>query len=151
MYSKIIRIFYVITIIQFFTFFTACHTITKEKEIKQMQVHGEGSDTLNYAIIEFEESEHYFGRVYDGEQVGWFFKFRNKGTNDLIIKNAYSSCGCTIPDYSKEPVHPNGEGNIKVIFDSKGRIGVQTKTITVESNARNKIVTLHVSAEIINK
>jgi hypothetical protein len=102
-------------------------------------------------ILEFDETEHHFGRVYEGEQVGWFFRFRNKGKKDLLILNAFSSCGCTVPDYNKKPVRPGEEGMIKVVFDSNGRSGTQTKTVTIESNARNKIVTLNVTAEIIKK
>ena len=133
-------------------FITGCSYFTGPKpESVNLPDSGRAQDTLNYALIEFEDTEHHFGRVYEGEQVGWFFKFKNSGYRDLIILNAYSSCGCTIPDYNKSPIRPGKEGMIRVAFDSNGRSGIQTKTITIESNAKNRIVTLSVTAEIIKR
>jgi hypothetical protein len=129
----------------------ACQFVRDEKKPNQTAANGISSDSLKVAIISFDETDHNFGRVYEGEQVGWYFKFRNTGTKNLIITNAYASCGCTVPDYNKDPVHPGGEGVIKVVFDSKDRTGIQSKTVTVESNAQNKIITLKIKAEIINK
>jgi hypothetical protein len=129
----------------------ACQFVGKEKEPGLTASKAISSDSLKVAIISFDETEHNFGRVYEGEQVGWFFSFRNTGTKDLLITNAYASCGCTVPGYNTEPVHPGDSGEIKVVFDSKDRSGIQTKTITVESNAQNLKITLKVTAEIINK
>ena len=106
-------------------------------------------DSLNSPRIEFYTSEYDFGRVYEGENVGWFFKFKNTGSKPLLIKNAYGSCGCTVPEFSKEPVVPGEEGTIKVIFNTKGRTGIQSKTITVETNASNNPEILSLKAEII--
>lgn len=135
----------------FLTGLLACQFVGKGKDVNPAAVNVISSDSLKAAIISFDETEYNFGRVYEGEQVGWFFKFRNSGTRNLIITNAFSSCGCTVPDYNKEPVHPGGEGQIKVVFDTEGRTGIQTKTVTVESNAQNNIVTLNITAEIINR
>ena len=129
----------------------ACQYVGKGKDVNPEAVNVISSDSLNHAIISFDETEHNFGRVYEGEQVGWFFRFRNTGTKNLIITNAYASCGCTVPDYNKEPVHPGAEGEIKVVFDTEGRTGIQTKTVTVESNAQNMTITLNITAKIVNK
>ncbi len=130
---------------------SACQSVGELKEPKKNTVNVNIPDSLKLAIIRFDETEHNFGRVYEGEQVGWFFKFKNVGTKDLLITNAYANCGCTIPDFNMEPVHPGKESEIKVIFDTKDRYGIQKKTITVESNAQNKKITLIITAEIINR
>jgi hypothetical protein len=99
--------------------------------------------------ITFESTEHDFGTIKEGEQVGWYFKFTNTGGSDLIITNATASCGCTVPEYSREPVPPGKEGTIKVVFDSQGRSGTQMKSVTIESNANTLITNLNLKAEII--
>ena len=129
----------------------ACQQAGKVKDVNDTEVDLNNSDSLKVAIIRFEETEHNFGRIYQGEKVGWYFKFKNVATKDLLITDAYTSCGCTVPYYFDEPVHPGGEGELKVIFDSQGRSGIQKKTITVESNAQNKKITLEINAEIINE
>jgi len=130
---------------------TACVFSADHQTSVPVSVSAGNRDTINLPVIEFEETRHDFGRVYEGEQVGWFFKFRNTGSVDLLINNAYSSCGCTVPDYNKTPVSAGGTGMVKVIFDTKGRTGMQTKTVTIESNARNKMVALTITAEIKRK
>lgn len=98
--------------------------------------------------IVFEETEYDFGIVSEGEKVGWYFTFRNEGGSDLIITNARASCGCTVPEYSREPIPPGGEGKIKVIYDSSGRSGREMKTVTIESNAVNNINRLNLKVEV---
>ncbi len=98
--------------------------------------------------IVFEETEYDFGRVSEGEKVGWYFTFRNEGGSDLIITNARASCGCTVPEYSREPVPPGGEGKVKVIYDSSGRGGKEIKTVTIESNAINNVSRLNLKVEV---
>ncbi len=99
-------------------------------------------------LIEFASTEHNFGRVHEGEKVGWYFKYKNAGDSDLIITRSFASCGCTVPDYSREPLPPGKEGFIRVVFDTSGRSGIQTKNITIESNAQNNVITLKVIAEV---
>lgn len=103
-----------------------------------------------YPEISFESQEHDFGKVYEGETVGWYFKYRNTGNAPLIITKANASCGCTVPEFRKEPLAPGKEGFIKVIFDTSGRSDKQTKTITVESNAARSPIILRIKAEIIS-
>ena len=71
--------------------------------------------------ITFEKKVHDFGTITEGEVVEHTFKFTNTGDTDLIISNASASCGCTIPDWPKEPILPGENGEIKVKFDSKGK------------------------------
>lgn len=77
-----------------------------------------------------------FGEVVEGQIVEHDFNFTNVGNEALIIENALASCGCTVPEYSKEAIAPGASGKIKVSFNTTGRTGLQSKSITVNSNAR---------------
>jgi hypothetical protein len=106
------------------------------------------SDTGKARIV-FREYEHSFGKVTDGEKVSYVFKFNNIGTADLVISSALTTCGCTVPEYDKKPIPPGGTGNMEVVFDTSGKVGMQTKTITVKSNAEKPVVLLKITAEVI--
>ena len=107
-----------------------------------------GGDTGVVKIV-FEEYEHHFGKVSEGEKVCYVFKFENKGTADLVVASATTSCGCTVPEYDTRPIRPGGTGNLEVVFDSSGRNGMQTKTITLKSNADTPVVLLKITAEVV--
>jgi hypothetical protein len=77
------------------------------------------------------------------------FTFDNKGTGNLIISSATTTCGCTVSKYDKKPIPPGASGNLEVVFDTSGRNGMQTKTITVKSNASKPVVLLKITAEVI--
>jgi hypothetical protein len=100
------------------------------------------------ARIVFGEYEHDFGKVPEGEKVSYFFRFENQGTANLVIRSATTSCGCTVPDYDTKPIPPGSKGNLEVVFDTSGRNGKQTKTITVKSNANTPVVLLKITAEV---
>src|SRR5690606_22831014 len=91
--------------------------------------------------IEFLETAYDFGTVKEGEIVEHVFKFTNTGKVPVILSQVSASCGCTTPDYTKDPVLPGKEGEIKVSFDSKGQVGQQQKIVTISSNAENKVTT----------
>jgi hypothetical protein len=101
------------------------------------------------AIISFKEYEHDFGKLAEGEKIACIFIFENTGKGRLVISSATTSCGCTVSKYDNKPVPPGGTGNIEVVFDSSGRNGKQTKTITVMSNASKPIVLLKITGEVI--
>lgn len=88
--------------------------------------------------IKFDEETYNWGKVMDGEKVTHVYKFKNTGTEPLIISNAKGSCGCTVPDWPKDAIAPGKSGEIKVIFDSTGKGGVggkeDTKKVTVTAN-----------------
>jgi hypothetical protein len=105
--------------------------------------------TTDTAIISFKEYEHDFGKITEGEKVASTFTFENKGKGALVISSVTSSCGCTIPKYDTKPIPPGSNGSIEVVFDSSGKNGRQTKTITVRSNASKPIVLLKISGEVI--
>ncbi|SMC58554.1 DUF1573 domain-containing protein [Pedobacter nyackensis] len=100
------------------------------------------------AVMNFESGTYDFGKITQGEKVAYSYKFKNVGKSPLIILNATATCGCTVPEIPKEPVKPGEEGEIKVVFDSNGKIGMQDKVITVTSNAQPHIASLHLTGEV---
>jgi hypothetical protein len=90
--------------------------------------------SLGTAIIEFDTKDYDFGTVNEGEVVEGIFKITNKGKTDLIITDASASCGCTVPEWPKDPIKPGDSGELKFSFDSKGRTGKQSKSITLQTN-----------------
>lgn len=92
-----------------------------------------------------------FGKTTDGEKVEYNYRFKNTGSNPLVITSATASCGCTVPQKPEMPVPAGDTGFIKVVFDSKGRIGQAHKTITVISNARPDFPELLLTGEVIAK
>lgn len=107
-----------------------------------------GSDSGNPAIS-FSEIEHNFGQVKEGEKIGCIFTFTNTGNADLVINSASTTCGCTVPKYDRKPIRPGDNGSIEVIFNTEGRNGIQTKTVTVRSNAVPPVTILKITAEVI--
>lgn len=91
-------------------------------------------DPANAPAFTWEKEAHDFGEIAQGEKVAYSFKFTNTGKSDLIISSAKGSCGCTVPEYSKEPLAPGEEGKIDVVFDSKGKSGGQNKKVTIVAN-----------------
>lgn len=85
-----------------------------------------------FALID--STEHDFGTIQEGAIVEHEFKFRNDGEYPLILNNISSSCGCTTPEWPKDPIGPKQVSSIKVRFDSKHKAGPQVKTITVYAN-----------------
>lgn len=100
------------------------------------------------AVMSFEKENYDFGKIKQGEKVAYSYKFKNAGKSPLIILNATATCGCTVPEVPKEPIKPGAEGEIKVVFDSNGKSGLQDKVITVTSNAQPHIASLHLTGEV---
>jgi len=86
-------------------------------------------------VVEFETEDFDFGTINEGQVVEHTYTFKNTGEAPLIIQNAQPSCGCTAPDWSKEPIPVGGTGYVKASFDSNGKPNMQNKTITVTTNA----------------
>ncbi|SEL06092.1 DUF1573 domain-containing protein [Parapedobacter koreensis] len=107
-----------------------------------------GSDSIN-AVLAVENDAYDFGKVKEGEKVEHEFKFTNTGTSPLIISNVQASCGCTTPEYSKNPIAPGEEGLVKVVFNSAGQVGKQHKVVTVTSNAVSRNTLLHLRGEVV--
>ena len=90
-----------------------------------------------FPVVRFDREEHDFGVIKEGEVVETTFEIENIGTSDLIISDASATCGCTVPEWPKEPIKPKEKGSLKVSFDSNGRSNKQQKSITITTNTEN--------------
>ncbi len=90
------------------------------------------------AVLKFDQLEQDYGFITEGDKIVKEFTFTNSGTTPLIIENATAACGCTVPEFPLEPIPPGGKNTIKVTFDSKGKVGVQNKEITIFANTSPK-------------
>jgi len=93
-------------------------------------------------IATFEAVDHDFGTITEGSKVSYTYKIKNTGEAPLIIQTAQPSCGCTAPDWTREPIPAGGSGFVKAEFDSQGKPGIQNKTITVTANTWPKTTLL---------
>ncbi|MEO7960285.1 MAG: DUF1573 domain-containing protein [Ginsengibacter sp.] len=98
--------------------------------------------------VQLIDSVYNFGKVQDGAMVEYSYRFRNTGNKPLIVSNAVASCGCTVPEKPEEPIKPGETGFLKVVFNSKGRVGQVHKEITVYSNAYPKFPVLQLLGEV---
>ena len=105
-------------------------------------------DNKNASEMTFEVEEYNFGTIKQGESVTREFTFTNTGKEDLIISNAQGSCGCTVPIWPKEPLKKGAKNVIKVTFNSAGKMGMQDKTVTITSNAKNSPKVLHLKGTV---
>lgn len=87
-------------------------------------------------VMAFEKTEHDFGAIGDTKKVTYVFNFTNTGKSDLLISNAVGSCGCTVPEFPKEPVKPGESGKIQVSFNPAGKNGNQQKNVTLTTNTQ---------------
>lgn len=135
------------------SFLSACGQDATDKSISTNEISNsassEGGNTSQAANIQFEESEFDFGKIIQGEKVSHAFYFRNTGKKNLIISTAAGSCGCTVPDYPKEPILPGQSGKVDVVFNSEGKSGLQEKTITIVTNCEPATRILRIKTEII--
>lgn len=101
----------------------------------------------NGPVMTFEVTEFNFGSIKQGDVVTHEFHFKNTGKEPLIINNAVGSCGCTVPDWPKEPIKPGGEAVIKVTFNSAGKLNQQDKTVTITYDTDKQVV-LHLKGNV---
>jgi len=93
--------------------------------------------TTTGPVMTFAETKYDFGNIKQGDIVEHVFKFKNTGNAPLVIKQVDVTCGCTTPEWPKEPIAPGKSATIKAVFNSASKMGQQNKVITVQSNATN--------------
>ena len=103
----------------------------------------------NSAVITFDNLVHDYGTVQKGADGSCEFKFKNTGKEPLILADVKTSCGCTIPSWSKEPILPGKTGIIKVNYTKMGNPGTISRQITVTSNAKNSTVVLSIKGTVV--
>ncbi|MFH2096121.1 MAG: DUF1573 domain-containing protein [Bacteroidota bacterium] len=101
----------------------------------------------NLSEITFENTIYDYGTIPLKGDGTCEFKFRNTGKSPLILNNVKTSCGCTVPEWPKEPINPKQEGVIKVKYNTT-RAGNFQKSITVYSNAKNPTVQLTIKGKV---
>jgi hypothetical protein len=106
-------------------------------------------DKSKLPVIKFEQENYDFGKIIQGEKVSYTFTFKNEGKANLIVSSAKASCGCTVADPPKEPIVPGATGKINVVFDSNGKSGHVSKSISVITNCEPNTVILTIGGEVI--
>ena len=101
--------------------------------------------------MKFETENHNFGSLAEGVMASYEFEFTNIGNKPIKISKVTASCGCTTPYWSKEEIAPGQKGKIKATYNTSGRPGQFTKSITIRSNATNKTKILYISGKVNRK
>ena len=105
------------------------------------------STTLTTDNLAFTADSHDFGNLAEGGAADYVFQFKNTGKEPVVIQKVQASCGCTTPDWSKDPILPGKTGMVKASYGTQGRPGPFTKTLTVMSNAGTKVLTIKGNVE----
>ena len=117
---------------------------SEETIVSVENIISEGGPTIEFSNVVWD-----FGNIKQGEIVDHVFQFINTGSEPLIISNAKGSCGCTVPEWPKEPIPPNGVGEIAVQFKSENKKGKQNKTVTLTTNCTPNTTILRVVGNIL--
>lgn len=106
-------------------------------------------DTVNVGHMQFDHSYHSFGDVVQGQRVSHTYVFKNTGKVPLVINNVLVTCGCTAPEWPKQPIPQGQTGHIRIFFNSAGKQGVQNKNITILANTKSGRETLVFHANVV--
>lgn len=98
--------------------------------------------------IKFAAMEHDFGTIEQDSKNTQVFKFTNTGKEPLIISNATGSCGCTVPNYPRNPIAPGETGEIEVVYSPGKQVNQQTKTVSITANTEPATTVLRIKANV---
>ncbi|MCZ2476294.1 DUF1573 domain-containing protein [Aquirufa ecclesiirivi] len=98
--------------------------------------------------LKFKKEKHDFGTIAEGIQATYSFEFTNTGNAPVVISNVQPSCGCTTPDWTREPIMPGKTGKVTASYNSTGRPGNFSKTITVINNGSTSQIILMISGSV---
>ena len=98
--------------------------------------------------FKFETETHDFGKIPQGKPVSYVFKFENTGSEPLIISKVESTCGCTVPEYTKNPIKPGEKGTISITFDA-AQATPFSKMVTIRSNAKTPVKGLYIKGTVV--
>ena len=140
-------------------FLTACGSLVSDLELRVAKLETEiasmrkgGGSTIvpagAFPKFTFDQEEHNFGQIRDGDIVSHTFRFTNSGEAPLIISKATAACGCTVPQWPKQPIPVGGSGEIQVQFDSSNKPGMQNKVVTITANTESKVKKLLIRAQV---
>ncbi len=131
-----------------------------EKRVAQLEkksgiapVSGENTNSTGESdelpVLAFQAIEYDFGTVKEGDVVDHIFQFTNTGNFPLIISKATATCGCTVPEWPKDPIGPGESGEIKVKFNTLNRTNQQTKYVNISANTKPEITRLKISGNVL--
>lgn len=144
MMKKIVRVFVVATLLITFS----CKKEAVKTEEITTTTSLEENAKVPKTIVEFDKEIHDFGQIEQGEIVETTFLIKNVGDNDLYIVDAHGSCGCTVPEVTKEAIKPGVSAPISVKFDSNGKSGEVTKTVMITCNTAKIVENIKIKANI---
>ncbi len=104
----------------------------------------------NAPIMKFESDKHDFGNIKEGDEASFDFVFTNAGKKNLILTDVVASCSCTASSWPKEPVAPGQKETITASYDTKGKSGSFSKSITITSNASEETKRIYISGNVIS-
>lgn len=125
---------------------TTTETTTQNSTDQAAANSDSASDKL--PILTFDHNNYDFGTVQEGEIVEHEFTFTNTGEAPLKVMKASPSCGCTVPEWSREAIAPGEKGSLTVKFDARGRTGKQHKNVRLTTNTKNGNEVLTFSATV---
>jgi hypothetical protein len=109
-----------------------------------------GIAVLSQPLMKISATKHNFGKIKEEDGRKTFdFVVTNIGNSPLVITYISASCGCAIPEWTKQPIPAGGKGKITAIYDPKGRPGPFSKTLTVYTNFNAKATVLVIKGEVI--
>lgn len=125
-------------------------TETKKDKIAETKTSPElvFNDSDGGPEVKFDMEVWEFGEINEGDIIDTIFTFENVGTEPLIISNAKAGCGCTVPQWPKEPIAPGETGTIAVKFNSKGKPGQQNKPVTLTMNTTPNTMQLRLVGKV---
>lgn len=96
----------------------------------------------------FAETSHDFGAINQDSKHTKVFEFKNTGDKPLLIETARGSCGCTVPNYPKQPIPPGETGEIEVVYSPGKQKGKQNKSVTIIANTEPRTTVLQIAADV---
>ena len=127
------------------------HDTTAETASSNQQQASEAVKAPPVTTVQWVDSIRDMGIVKEGEKIEIPFRFKNTGTEQLVISKVDVACGCTVAEKPEQPVAPGKEGVIKASFDSRGRPGPNHKTLTVHANTSEQMHTLIFDVDVRGK
>ena len=118
--------------------------------MSQATVAVESGSPTAMAKFKWEKTTHNFGKIQQGKPVSVEFTFTNKGTSPLVISNVKGSCGCTVTQYTKDPIAPGKTGNVKATYNAAA-MGAFNKSVRVTANVEGGTETLYIKGEVVKE
>jgi hypothetical protein len=140
--------------IKIFVVTTMLITLSCKKEIspeENLMLNVQKNADAPKTKVAFDKEVHDFGEIKQGEVVSTTFTIKNIGDNDLYVLEAHGSCGCTVPEVTKEAIEPGESAPIHVKFDSNGKSGEVTKSVMITCNTAKIVETISIKASIKSK